>query len=414
MKGESASAADDAVAGWLARWVERTSEPTVFDDAVNYLDDEIAAELPELVADPELRRDLEASTRGHLGALLAVLRSERAELPPEAYGLARTLARRGFGVEMLLRLYRVGLRAIHRYFTHAVEQSADDPKLKSDVLVRMWSVASEWLDSAVDLLGPAILEERRRWLGGASARRAEVVAAILRSEPKDLANTSRVLGYPLFRVQTAMTLWVEAESEHAGRLPEIAEALAAILGAGEPLTVPSGEHGLWVWCATDREPDLELLSTSTALRAADAVHVAVGMSAVGLAGFRRSHRQAMAAQQLAVASRRGQQVTRYCEVELVTMLSADVEAMKDFVCRELRSLIDDNPSTERLRETALAVLVWGIAGAAKVIPVHKNTVRYRLNQIEALLEHPIDQRRAQVELALRCVAEFGAHTFTTP
>jgi DNA-binding PucR family transcriptional regulator len=38
-------------------------------------------------------------------------------------------------------------------------------------------------------------------------------------------------------------------------------------------------------------------------------------------------------------------------------------------------------------------------------------VRYRLNQIEALMEHPIDQRRAQVELALRCVAEFGARTF---
>ncbi|MDI9916556.1 helix-turn-helix domain-containing protein [Rhodococcus sp. IEGM 1379] len=411
MAGESSDGPSEAVTGWLSRWVQQVSGPVAFDAAVHYIDDTIAAELPELASDVELRRDLEASTSGHLRALLVNLGSESIELPSAAYALARTLAHRGFGIEMLLRLYRVGLRATHRYLADAVERSADDPELKSEVLVHLWSASSEWLDSAVDVLGPVIVEERRKWLGGMSARRSELVASILHGDSVDVVNANEVLGYSLNRVQTAMTLWVEDVPKAAERLSEIADALAAILGAGEPLAVSSGERGLWVWCATDREPDPGLISTSIALRAATGVRVAVGMSAMGLDGFRRSHRQAEAAARLAILAGHARQVSSYAEVELVTMLSADVEAMKDFVCRELGPLVGDDPATERLRETALAVLVWGIAGAAKVIPVHKNTVRYRLNQIEALLKHPIDQRRAPVELALRCVAEFGARAF---
>ncbi|WP_206492672.1 CdaR family transcriptional regulator [Rhodococcus sp. KRD162] len=408
-----ASGSDDAVSNWLARWLQDASASPAFDTAVDLIDETIAAEMPELVSDPELRRDLEASTRGHLAAILSTMRENDVELPPEAYGLARTLTHRGFGVEVLFRLYRVALRATQRYFSDAVEQSEIDQELRSSVLVRMWSVNSEWLDNAVGILGTVMVDERVKWLAGAAARQGVIVSKILRGDPTDIRNASQLLAYPLNRMHTAFSLWADAEFDLLPPLAEIAVALGAIVGADAVLAVPSGERGMWMWCASSREPDLSLLSTSTALRVATGVHVAVGICSTGLDGFRRSHRQALSAQKMAVASGRTRQVTRYDDVELVAMVSADMEAMTEFVVRELGSLVEDTPATERLRDTALAVATLGVAGAAQAIPVHKNTVRYRLNQIELLLGHPIDHRRGQVELALRCVNEFGAPAFAS-
>lgn len=102
----------------------------------------------------------------------------------------------------------------------------------------------------------------------------------------------------------------------------------------------------------------------------------------------------------------------YADVELVSLVDGDTDALRDFVQRELKGLAADESTAERLRETALAYLVAGdLTGAARAMSVHKNTVRYRLQQIESALAHPIDQRRTQVELALRCVAAYGAKAF---
>jgi DNA-binding PucR family transcriptional regulator len=39
--------------------------------------------------------------------------------------------------------------------------------------------------------------------------------------------------------------------------------------------------------------------------------------------------------------------------------------------------------------------------AASELIVHKNTIRYRLAQAEELIGHPLSERRAHLELALR-------------
>ena len=40
--------------------------------------------------------------------------------------------------------------------------------------------------------------------------------------------------------------------------------------------------------------------------------------------------------------------------------------------------------------------------------MHKNTVRYRIQRIEELLGHPIEARSLPLEIALACVATYGA------
>jgi DNA-binding PucR family transcriptional regulator len=79
--------------------------------------------------------------------------------------------------------------------------------------------------------------------------------------------------------------------------------------------------------------------------------------------------------------------------------------METFVRRELGGLAPDDgedAAAERLRATVLAYLESGMDGAAARLAVHRNTVRYRLHQAEALLGRPVTERRRELELALLC------------
>ncbi len=80
-----------------------------------------------------------------------------------------------------------------------------------------------------------------------------------------------------------------------------------------------------------------------------------------------------------------------------------------FVHRELGDLAVRDAAAERLRETALVYLEQGsMAKAAEALSVHKNTVLYRVQQVEELLPHPLDERKMMLEVALRAVAVLGA------
>lgn len=46
-------------------------------------------------------------------------------------------------------------------------------------------------------------------------------------------------------------------------------------------------------------------------------------------------------------------------------------------------------------------------GAARLLGVHENTVRYRIQRIEDLLGHQVQQRALHLEVALECVATYG-------
>ncbi|MEU6086453.1 helix-turn-helix domain-containing protein [Streptomyces sp. NPDC047085] len=47
------------------------------------------------------------------------------------------------------------------------------------------------------------------------------------------------------------------------------------------------------------------------------------------------------------------------------------------------------------------------AKAAESLSVHKNTVLYRMQQVEESLPQPLDERKMPLEVALRVVATLG-------
>ncbi|WP_182376208.1 helix-turn-helix domain-containing protein [Nocardioides sp. WS12] len=399
-------------------WVERRSTEILtsdgFGDLVRLVDDEISACVPEVGTVPALREILDVSTSA---ALLLYLEAITRELPgtigasTEMRELARGLAARGVDLAVLLRLYRVGQRVIWQEFMRQVHHSGLDEQLQVAVLEFLWDSLSRNLERIVDDVVAAHTAESEQRLRGSFARRAETVEAILAGDAIDPSTAETLLGYPVQRHQVAAILWLPAEVEHAdatGRLERLARSVGESVEADQVLTIQSGARTLWAWLTTGRRPDLDSAAHASGVLTSPDIRIALGEPAPGLVGFRSSHRQAVRAQQVAASAAHPTQVTRYADVELVSLLAEDQEAMASLVARTLGRLAEDDATCARLRETLLAYLHEGSsAKAAGALTVHKNTVLYRLQQAEQLLGHPIDERQFEVEAALRLVAAYG-------
>ena len=396
------TSADPAVGTWVRDFVARTLATTESLQLVTWLNDQIVADVPIIGADPDLRRALDASTHGQLSSFLTSLIADPpAPHPaPEAFEFARAVARRGLELHVLLGVYRFGQQAALRFITQSVEESDADLTLKPAALVYVWQRTSDYFHVSVEQLIGAYAEERERWLRSALSRRTQLIDAILRGEPVDVDASSETLGHSLWSWQTALVLWSDEpapEPDTAGRLETLAGWLASEHGAARPLVMPAGAHALWAWVATDRP-----IAAGTSLpKASDGLSVAIGTPAPGLAGFRDSHHEALAAKRIADRGDSGP-VVHYAAVEVLSLMSHDPAAMGRFITRELGPLAFDDPVTQRLRETVLASLRFGVNGAAERLHVHRNTVRYRVQQAEVLLGRTVDERRMELELALWC------------
>ncbi|WP_420880499.1 PucR family transcriptional regulator [Rhodococcus sp. (in: high G+C Gram-positive bacteria)] len=391
---------------WLRNYLTTTLTPNDLNLFLSGLEESFTADIPELAADAELQRDLRAAVRSQLGAFLGASGPSghgpaEAPVSVEAHALARTVAQRGLELRVLTQLYHAGHRAMLSFATEFLQQEDLDPRFKLEVLTTMWSQTSELLNSMLDELAVTYADERERLLQGAFASRVTTVREIL-DGGGGVAQSSGLLGYPLRLAHTAVVAWVDDSTFFAGSLDRV---MTRISGGRRTLSVPSGAHGVWSWIAQDGAAawviDRSLIP--------DGVRLAVGESAPGIEGFRRSHREALAAQRIAEIGRRRDVVTSYADVELVSMLSADPHAMRGLVARELAGLLGADAASERLRDTLHAVMSChgNHEAAARRLGIHKNTVRYRMQRVEDILGGDILARRLKLELALKCFVAFG-------
>jgi DNA-binding PucR family transcriptional regulator len=86
----------------------------------------------------------------------------------------------------------------------------------------------------------------------------------------------------------------------------------------------------------------------------------------------------------------------------IALISADVDAARSWVWGTLADLAFDDESHARLRNTLQVFLRAGTYTAtAEQLALHKNSVQYRIRKAEEALGGRIDDRRADLELALR-------------
>ncbi|TLG17682.1 hypothetical protein FEK35_00465 [Nocardia cyriacigeorgica] len=409
--------ANEQVRYWLAEFVYETMRSETLDQVVERLDSAIIARIPEL-ADRDIRRDLAASTRAHARVVLSGLTSDTIELvpPEEAHAFARTLARRGFELKTLLRTYHAGLAAVLDYFTDALDQRRTPYPIERVVMMRTFERATQWVGASVEVLTETYLEERERVLRAALNRRTETVRAVLAGDDVDPEQSSTRLGYRLNQHHLAAVLWTDepaeagVEGEMSGVLDRVCARLAAELGSNRVLTVASGASGMWAWIGLDGAHGQLPEADALAHLVEAPVRVALGVPGERVAGFRRSHEEAMAARHVAERGPAdGPRITAYREVEIAYLAGVDETAMRALIARELRALARRDAGSARLRETLRAYLrsQHSPEAAAKLLGVHKNTVRYRIQRIEELLGHRIDERALPLQTALACVAAYG-------
>ncbi|MBM9835479.1 helix-turn-helix domain-containing protein [Rhodococcus hoagii] len=391
---------------WLRNYLTSTLTQHDLDLFLSGLEESFTTDIPELAADAELQRDLRAAVRSQLGAFLGASGqsadgSAEAPVSVEAHALARTVAQRGLELRVLSQLYHAGHRAMLSFATEFLQQEDLDAQFKLEVLTTMWSQTSELLNAMLDELAVTYADERERLLQGAFASRVTTVREIL-DGGGGVAQSSGLLGYPLRLTHTAVVAWVDDSTVFAGSLDRVMSRVAA---GRRTLSVPSGAHGVWSWIAQDSDDPWVV----DHCRIPDGVRLAVGERAPGIEGFRSSHREALAAQRIAEVGKQRKAVTSYTHVELVSMLSADPDAMRALVARELAGLLGEDAASERLRDTLRAVMNChgNHEAAARRLGIHKNTVRYRMQRAEELLGGDILARRLKLELALECFEAFG-------
>jgi DNA-binding PucR family transcriptional regulator len=371
--------------------------------------DLLMASIPELVraGDEDFRAGLLLSCESNVsaiwGGVLAGASLESIAPPAEAIAWSHELVHRGVELPALLRAYRLGHGLAERRLAEAATELEIEPDIRWRVLAHISHHLFAYVDAVCTDLVDDYEHERAQWIRGAAAARAELVSAIVERHPVDAQAAVEKLRYDVTRDNVALILWGDParDAQQAGSLEREAAALAAALGGGPVLTVPIGEHAVWAWTSGDRLNDDP---ADIDHRMGDGVRAAIGTCREGLPGMADSHDEARVARRVAeLRAIRPGTVVGYRTADLTALLTADpVEAVR-FAESELGELLVDNDTTGRLKATVRVYLEENLspARAARRLGIHQNTVVYRVKQTEELLGHAIEQRRLQLEVALR-------------
>ena len=374
-------------------------------------------DIPELRGDHLVEKLLDASIEENVATLLHVFEHGTApdEVAPPAAAVeyAKRLAQRGVPIVALIRAYRVGHG---RFLDRCVEEIATramPAELSTAVTARLVDVSFRYIDRVSEQLVTIYQRERDRWLLTQTAVRAARVRALLASEPVDIDAAESSLGYRLRQHHLGVIAWVTGDthgSEGLARLERLASSAGRELGDHRrPLFVPRDEALAWIWLPLGTDTTRVRALLPDAFDNGDlSARVAVGEPGYGVDGFRRTHLQAARAQDLALAAEPGARVTTFAEVGAVALIWADGPAARSWVWATLADLAIDDEQHARLRDTLQVYLSTGsYAATAERMVLHKNSVQYRVRKAEQALGAPIEDRRADLELALRACQYLG-------
>jgi len=376
----------------------------------------IEREIPALRVDRRLSDLLEASVAENVETVLHILRHgiDVADVAPPAAAAehARRLAQLDVPAAALIRAYRVGQARFLARCIDQLLQLTEGEHLEGLATQRMLERVSEYTDRVVEQVLTAYAHARDRWLRNRGAVLAMRVKAVLQDNElgdRTVAGAQRLaFGYQLERTHVGLVMWCEAKRDDHTTLDtlndEASRIALAARSSDSPLFVPFDEASAWVWLPFDTGAELTHDQILTVLSVCDPnVSLAVGEPGSGLAGFRRTHQQALSAQTVAlVAGRKHFKVTPYVDVAPVAMMAADIDSARAWVVETLGSLAIDSPRHARLRDTARVFLGTGgsYTATAEQLSLHRNTAQYRIQKAEEMRGRPLRDGRLDVELAL--------------
>ncbi|OBK80682.1 transcriptional regulator [Mycolicibacter heraklionensis] len=358
-----------------------------------------------IASDPVLAEGIRRSNRANLLHWAAANVSHPGEPVPanlatESLLIVRDGFRRGLDESAVLDAYRVGTNVAWRsWMQTAFKLTNDSDELRELLDVTARSLTS-FIDATIAGIGEQMQVEREALTRGTHAERRETVALILDGAAITKQRAESRLGYRLDQSHTAAVIWGDESTTNLSDLDAAAEALIRTDNEQRALSVLASAATRWVWVPGPAGPDLTVVST--AVRDLPGVQIAIGTTAPGLDGFRRSHLDAITAQRMMMRLKSTQRVARFADIELVALISAEPEWTDRFITRTLG---DFASADAELQQTVLTFVhqQCNASRAAAHLFIHRNTLLRRIARAEELLPKPLEDSSLYVAVALEAL-----------
>ena len=378
----------------------------------------VLREIPELRDDKPVLALLSSSVHSNVGTCLQILQHQidlsAVQAPAASLEYARRRAQRGTPLTALLRAYRLGHACFSDWLFKELARHADDAQMITAATLGMSKVVAGYVDQTSEEIVAAYTRERERWLRNRSAARAARIRDLLAGERVNVSATEATLGYRLRQYHVGLVCWVGDATAAVDNITRLEHAVSHVAGkaarCGDPVFLPRDESSAWGWLPLGIQDTFDAAAASTAGADGD-IHFAFGNAVKGVTGFRLTHRQAVAAQAVALAAGSAPpRVVTFSEVAPVAMMLGSADLLRAWVLATLGGLATDDEHHARLRDTLLAFLQSGgsYKATAEQMMLHKNTVQYRIRKAEESLGRPAAEKRHDVELALQASRWLGS------
>jgi DNA-binding PucR family transcriptional regulator len=377
--------------------------------------------IPEFRQDDAVQRLMVASTSSNLNAIADMLALnislDDISVPPAAAEYARRFAQHDLSLEALLRAYRLGE---HMFLQWALSVLGRLNLPVADALAatsRIANLCNSYIDQVIEGLIDIYEAERQQWDDRSDAARAAQIRAVLDSDGLDVGTAEEMLGVSLRGWHVAAVAWVDsARLDATGPDPgaTLQSAARSLADAGRvPLSVLADSQTLWAWLASTGRPHPDPSRVEARLAHHPSLRIAFGEPASGLAGFRKSHREALRARGVAeLGAHPDEQLYEHSRVALTGLLIERLDDVREWAHGVLGDLMRDDEAMARLRDTVRVFLDTGgsYLDAAARLHVHKNTVHYRVRRAEEVLGRPLTEGRLGIEVALLACHQLGLTT----
>ncbi len=378
----------------------------------------ILGEIPELRADKPVLALLTSSVHSNVSTCLQIMQHQidlsAVQAPAAALEYARRRAQRGTPLTALLRAYRLGHACFSDWLLKELARQEDEAQMITAATLSMSKIVAGYVDQTSEEIVAAYTRERENWLWNRSAVRAARIRDLLSGRRMNMSATEATLGYRLRQYHVGLVCWAGDATVAAGSITRLEHAIShvAVQAAcpGDPVFLPQDECSAWAWLPLGTRDTFDAATAITA-GADTGIHFAFGAAARGAAGFRLTHRQAVAAQAVALAAGPpAAQAVAFSEVAPVAMMLGSPELLRAWVLTTLAGLAADDEHHARLRDTLLVFLQTGgsYKATAERLMLHKNTIQYRVRKAEESLGRSISGNQHDVELALRASHWLGS------
>lgn len=265
------------------------------------------------------------------------------------------------------------------------------------------------MDTWVEAMTAAMIDRQRQVAEAAEIRARAAIEALIAGHSVDIAAASSLLRVPLSGSHVCCVIGASSGVVvDRARVDVLVSALTRIAGNHHVLRHETSRGKTYLWLTAER---VQVRVPTEGLEVPAPFVIGIGEPHSGAEGFRRSFIEADDAVRFALRLGAGGALA-YRQQALAITMSQNDERCRWFVDLELGELAGEGEDMAENRNALRAFFAarMRIAPAAEMLFVHRNTLIHRLGRIEAMLGHPLGERTAELQAALKLAEVYSRPT----